>query len=248
MEEKKPFATRMEEFFAGKGFYIVLFLCLAVIGLAAWSLLTGNESTGGSELSMPVSGMETDLIGDAPVGGTLRPTPTPAATATPKPVPTAAPQTAIPEAPVPTAAPAAPSDAQLQDYFIWPVGGPVEIPYSMDALRFSTTMQDWRTHDGIDIAAELGTQVKATANGRVAEIRDDDLYGTTVILSHRDGLVSVYSNLAAMPTVKEGDPVSVGQVIGAVGDTALVEAGEVCHLHFAMMLDGESVDPMEYMP
>ena len=245
MEKKKPFATRMEDFFAGKGFYIVLFLCLAVIGLSAWSLLTGRETTS-AELSMPVSGTESELIGETPVGGIVRPSPVP--TAMPKPAATAAPKATIPEVPVPTAAPAAPSAAELQDYFIWPVGGPVETPYSMDALRFSPTMQDWRTHDGIDIAAELGAQVKATANGQVAEIRHDDLYGTTVILSHRDGLVSVYSNLAAMPTVKEGEQVSVGQVIGAVGDTALVEAGEVCHLHFAMMLDGESVDPTEYMP
>ena len=109
-------------------------------------------------------------------------------------------------------------------------------------------MRDWRTHNGLDLAAELGSSVRAVANGKVTEIRDDDRYGTTVVLTHPDGLVSVYANLAALPTVSEGQQVSVGQIIGAVGDTALCEAGEACHLHFAMTLDGASVDPGDYLP
>jgi murein DD-endopeptidase MepM/ murein hydrolase activator NlpD len=109
-------------------------------------------------------------------------------------------------------------------------------------------MQDWRTHDGVDIATELGAQVKALTNGTVSAIYDDDLYGTTIVIRHRGGLESVYCNLAATPTVSVGDQVVVGQVIGAVGDTALCETGEVCHLHFAMRRDGESVDPTDYLP
>jgi hypothetical protein len=42
MEKKKPFGTRLETFFAGNGFYVVLFLCVAVIGISAWSLLSGG--------------------------------------------------------------------------------------------------------------------------------------------------------------------------------------------------------------
>ncbi|MGE4485682.1 MAG: peptidoglycan DD-metalloendopeptidase family protein [Oscillospiraceae bacterium] len=51
-----------------------------------------------------------------------------------------------------------------------------------------------------------------------------------------------------MPTVKIGDTVRMGTVIGAVGDTAVGETGEVAHLHFAVTLDGASVDPAEYLP
>ena len=249
-EQNKPFAERIEAFFAGKGFYIVLFLCVAVIGLSAWSMLSGGgEKTNSAELSMAVSDMDETLVtAEAPMFSPA-PVSVPAPAATPAAV-------TIPEAPVPEAAeetaarpePPVTMTVELQEYYIWPVAGTVENPYSMDALTYNRTMQDWRTHDGIDIAAELGAQVKACANGRVAEIREDDLYGTTVILSHRDGLVSVYANLAATPAVAVGDNVGVGQVIGAVGDTALCEAGEVCHLHFAMSLDGESVDPGDYLP
>ena len=86
------------------------------------------------------------------------------------------------------------------------------------------------------------------ASGKVTEVYRDDLFGTTVVIAHSGGLTSQYSNLAATPTVAAGDSVTVGQVIGAVGDTALCETGEVCHLHFAMTKDGVSVDPDDYLP
>ena len=250
MENKKPFAARAEAFFAGKGFYIVLFLCIAVIGVSAWSLLADGGKKEPDPAVVTVAHMDDAILpaetgaAAAAVSGAEETVPSGTVEIPEAPVPAAVTETVIP-AEAPAVAASAPV---VQDYFIWPVGGAVENGYSMDALVFNRTMQDWRTHDGLDITAELGAQVKACANGRVAEIREDDLYGTTVILSHRDGLVSVYANLAATPAVTVGDQVGVGQVIGAVGDTALCEAGEVCHLHFAMSLDGESVDPSEYLP
>lgn len=251
MEEKKPFAAQLEAFFAGKGFYIVLFLCIAVIGVSAWSILAGSVTTGDEFLpDVAVASMDGSTVQAQTEIGAMQELIPPATAAPVLLEPTAEPEV-DPAAVRPQPASAAveePAAVQERDYFIWPVGGTVENPYSMTALTFNRTMQDWRTHDGIDVSAELGTPVKACANGRVAEIREDDLLGTTVVLSHRDGLVSIYANLAATPTVSVGDQVGVGQTIGAVGDTALCETGEVCHLHFAMSLDGESVDPTEYLP
>lgn len=245
-EKKKPFFERAEAFFAGKGFYIVLFLCVTVIGVSAWSLITGGDLTRRTgESGVPVANLEPDtpVAADAvpAVRATPRPTPTPTPAPTPTPEPPARTET---PAPMQTPAPA----AAQPDYYIWPTAGPIENGYSMDVPVFNRTMQDWRTHDGVDIAAELGAQVKALTNGKVTAVYDDDLYGTTVVISHRGGLESVYSNLAAMPTVSVGDQVVVGQVVGAVGDTALCETGEVCHLHLAMRRDGESVDPTEFLP
>ena len=248
-EKKKPFAQRMEAFFAGKGFYIVLALCVTVIGLSAWSMLSVDKTADPGEAALPVGNM-----GDVTVGavGSVRPTAAPTVTQPPKAteVPSPAPETAQPE---PTAAPTVtipedPVPSEVQSYYVWPVTGEVERPYSVTALLYDVTMQDWRTHNGVDLAAELGSSVRAVASGRVTEIRDDDRYGTTVVITHPDGLVSVYANLAELPTVSEGQQVSVGQIIGSVGDTALCEAGEACHLHFAMTLDGVSVDPGEYLP
>lgn len=258
MDHQKSFADRMEAFFAGKGFYIVLSLCIAVIGVSAWSILSGAGSGRDDPgISMAVSGLDEPMAASVPAAeAVMAPEASEVAAAPaeePPAVSTAAPILAAPSAEQPaSAAPAAPapqtSAAQEREYFVWPVTGEIENPFSTSVLTFNRTMQDWRVHDGLDIAAELGTQVRAAANGQVAEIYHDDLYGTTVVISHRDGLCSIYSNLAETPTVSVGQQVSVGQIIGAVGDTALAETGEACHLHFAMQIDGQSVDPAEYMP
>ena len=248
-DKKKPFFERAEQFFAGKGFYIVLFLCVTVIGVSAWSLLTGGGTAQRAD-EIGVAAANLDPVGvvneDAVPAVRVTPQPTPVPTAAPTPASTPAPTPAPAETPAPIQTPA--PAAEVRDYYIWPTAGPIENGYSMAVLTFNRTMQDWRTHDGVDIATELGAQVKALTNGKVTEVYDDDLFGTTVVIRHDGGLTSQYSNLAASPTVAAGDSVSVGQVIGAVGDTALAEAGEVCHLHFSMTKDGVSVDPGDYLP
>ena len=255
MDKKKDFATRMEAFFAGKGFYIVLLLCVAVIGVSAWSML----SVGGGaedEASLPVSAVGNGEFSDTlktqpPV--TVTPSPAkPPATAKPEPEKeTDAPQetpASVPETQPEIAEQPAANIPATADYFIWPVTGAVETDYSMAALVYDVTMRDWRTHDGLDLAADKGAQVRAAANGTVTAVFNDDRYGTTVVMEHANGLTSTYASLAETPTVAVGDHVGVGEIIGAVGDTALCEIGEASHLHFAMALNGASVDPKEYMP
>lgn len=249
MEEKKPFGEKLESFFAGKGFYIVLLLCVAVIGVSAWSMLSGGGAETAEDLSVAVANIgDAAPVSDAapaPVTATEAPVsrtqPTPAPTAAPAETPPAA---TVPEEPAQTTA----AVDSAPTYYIWPVSGAVENGYAMTSLVYDRTMRDWRTHDGIDVAADIGTQVRAAAGGTVKSVYNDERYGTTVVLRHGGGLESVYSNLAGTPTVSEGETVSVGQVIGAVGDTALCEIGEVSHLHFAMTRDGISVDPQEYLP
>ena len=84
--------------------------------------------------------------------------------------------------------------------------------------------------------------------GTVIDVFDDDLMGTTVTIVHGDGLESVYANLAATPAVEAGDQVQAGQVIGATGTTAAAESAQAPHLHLELRKDGESVDPLNYLP
>ena len=86
------------------------------------------------------------------------------------------------------------------------------------------------------------------AAGTVVSVTGNDLLGTTVEIDHGNGVHSVYANLAASPTVATGDIVSMGQVIGSVGSTALGETNQVSHLHFAMTESGLSADPTLYLP
>ena len=131
---------------------------------------------------------------------------------------------------------------------VWPVQGELERLYDVEHLHYDVTMRDWRTHDGLDILAPLGETVCAAMPGVVRYVQDDGFYGTFVTVDHGDGTCAVYANLASLPAVSVGDWVQAGDVIGAVGTTALCEIGQGTHLHFAVYLDGESVDPLDYLP
>ena len=124
--------------------------------------------------------------------------------------------------------------------------GDVLTAFSMEELVYSPTLGDWRTHNGVDIAAQQGTTVLAASAGAVLSVTDDPLMGTTVVLEHDNGYQTTYANLQAKPNVEAGDPVSAGQIIGAVGTTAAAESGQP-HLHFAVTKDGKAVDPNEYL-
>ena len=109
-------------------------------------------------------------------------------------------------------------------------------------------MRDWRTHDGLDVMAELGSTVVAAREGTVESIVADALYGTVLTIDHGDGIKTVYANLADVPAVNVGDWVEAGATIGSVGTTAICEIGQGTHLHFAVTVDGVYVDPLEYLP
>ena len=130
---------------------------------------------------------------------------------------------------------------------VWPVSGGTQAAYSVDALQYNATTQDWRTHAGVDLAASVGTPVKAAGAGIVTAVYDDEFLGTTVVINHPDGHVSQYSNLAVMPSVSAGDSVEAGQTIGAVGETALLEIADEPHLHFAVYANGDTIDPAEFI-
>ena len=132
--------------------------------------------------------------------------------------------------------------------YVWPVQGELERVHDTDKLVYDVTMRDWRTHEGIDIEAAIGSTVSASHAGSVESVVDDDFYGTVVTVNHGDGSCTVYANLAELPAVSVGDWVEPGDVLGAVGATALCESGQGTHLHFAIYVDGTCVDPLIYLP
>lgn len=101
-----------------------------------------------------------------------------------------------------------------------PLRGEVLTAFSMEELVYNRTLGDWRTHNGVDIAAKAGTTVLAACAGAVQTVTEDPLLGTTVVLEHDGGYQTTYANLQADPGVEVGEAVSAGQIIGAVGTTA----------------------------
>ena len=117
----------------------------------------------------------------------------------------------------------------------------------MEALCYNPTTRDWRVHNGIDIAAEPGSEVCAAADGTVYTVYEDETMGTTVVIRHDGGYVTKYASLAEDVKVSAGQSVKSGDVIGTVGCTALLETAIGDHLHFAVTCNGEAYDPNEFL-
>ncbi len=208
----------------GKGYYIALVLCAAAIGITSYVYYrnTGDEvrETEVLEASAAPEGMDEDI----PVLATI---PNQSQTLTPGTEATA------------------PAVSTLQTTS--PVEGQEVFGYSMEALSYNRTTRDWRTHNGVDIAAEAGTEVVAAADGEVYTTYEDETLGYTVVIRHAGGYTTCYSSLSQDLRVKAGDKVTMGQVIGTVGTTALVETVLGPHVHFSVTYQDAPMDPAEFL-
>ena len=99
----------------------------------------------------------------------------------------------------------------------------------------------------MDIAAEAGTIVCAAADGEVYTVYEDAEMGMTVVIRHDGGYVTTYASLAEKILVKPGEQVKLGQAIGCVGSTALLETAIGDHVHFSVSCNDEPMDPMEFL-
>ena len=132
--------------------------------------------------------------------------------------------------------------------FVSPVVGEITKGHSIDTPVFSDTLQEWRVHTGIDISVDEGNEVYASADGVVTKVYSDPFLGKTVEISHEGGILTVYSNLSASDiAVVEGQTVKSGALIGKVGDTSISELADEAHLHFAVKVNGVSVNPLDYI-
>ncbi len=126
-----------------------------------------------------------------------------------------------------------------------PVNGEISNPYSNGELVKSKTLNEWRTHDGIDILAEEGTPVKSPGAGTVADIREDSKWGNTVELEFPGEVTVLLCGMADDIKVKKGQELKAGDVIGSVGNSSIVESAEEMHLHVGVRVNGEWADPTE---
>ena len=241
---KRNRLQKFGDFMLGKGFYIVLFLCVAVIGISGYYLIQSLTGTG--ETAEPVTANPSITLPDSSAESPVLPQPV---EQEPEEPPA---ETAQEDDPQPLKEPADEAAAAPEEpvnvVYTWPVKGQVLRSFSVETLAYDATMGDWRTHSGVDIAAEAGIKVLSAGEGQVVEVYADALMGTTVVVQQPDGVTAVYSNLAEETAVNPGDEVETGAVLGTVGGTAIAESGMESHLHLEMMVNEDYVDPLTYLP
>ncbi len=151
----------------GKGYYIALVLCATAIGISGYMYYrnaNNAENQVQAAVSEDVAPQQQEV--DAPVI-VIQPAQEDAVEA------------------IATAPAAAQPDTTLKTAM--PVAGQTVAGYAMDCLSYNATTRDWRVHNGVDIAAEAGTEVCAAADGTVYTTLEDDSMGMTVVIRHNGG-------------------------------------------------------------
>ena len=131
--------------------------------------------------------------------------------------------------------------------FIAPIKGEIVREFAPDSLVYSKTLDEWITHNGIDIKADKTSVVVAASDGIVTSIKNDPRYGITVIVSHNNGYKTLYANLLTAEYVVENEEIKEGQTIGTIGNSASFEIADDYHLHFEMLKDEDYVNPKNYI-
>lgn len=228
----------IKSFFKGRGFYLVVMLCVAAVGaLGYYTIMDALTPDGNIILSEESQSQKT--VSEKPRTESLplaKPSPSIADT----------PSKAKEES---TGTVHNPAQTKTVVYTS-PVYGGILKEFALDKLVKSVTMGDMRVHPAVDIAAALGTPVHAAAAGVVEDVTmdNDTLLGMTIVIKHNDGRRTVYANLNEKVDVKPGDTVKQGDVIGKVGNTAQCEAKDPPHLHLEVIENGGQVDPLKVIP
>lgn len=237
----------VKKYLSKNGFYIALIACISLSITAGYlsqhkinpgviTPASGTIESSSTYKPLPSSApFSSPQSSEVPAVSIVANVPTPTTTIAPSLAPTASP-TPSPK-PTPTS-PSAPPKLKP------PVVGILVKGFSLAPL-YSVALNEWRSHTGVDLAATVGENVCAAADGVVSKVEENNLYGWTVVVDHGHGTKTTYSNLDRDVLVAVGNSVFAGTVIGHVGDSALCETGEATHLHFSAIKDGAFVNPVE---
>jgi len=135
--------------------------------------------------------------------------------------------------PLPTAEPPA---------WAMPLDGDIVGDFEPETPVWSATLKQWQVHPALDIAGMPGEAVYACRDGVISEAWRDRLWGNVIVIDHGDGWQSSYAGLNTLNLVSEGDAVSAGDVISAVGASIPCEEALPAHIHFSLTHDGEATD------
>lgn len=139
---------------------------------------------------------------------------------------------------------------KIKVYFVSPVNyTSVSMEYTdgeESKFVFSSTLNVWQAHRGVDLAAADGTQVASMYDGTVIDVTETYGMGHIVKIDHGDNVIATYASLTDVQ-VQKGQQVAKGEIIGSVSTSASYEFLDGAHLHLEITKDGEITDPMPYV-
>ncbi|MDO5397661.1 MAG: M23 family metallopeptidase [bacterium] len=231
------------------GFYIALCCCVLALGAAGYfseRLSVKKASTVAENVEIPTTAPIAETI------STIEPLPAPedvSVFSEDNP-----PEILVPQELIPTEPPLTEEDytsdnpdidevnasVNTEESFTVPVNGEIAKEYS-NTPEFNNVMGDWRTHNGVDIKADEGSEIRCAADGEIKSIANT-VYGCELTISHSNGYETIYSQLTPSDEITEGKNVRSGDVIGHIA-VPLNETITEAHLHFGVKKDGMFIDP-----
>lgn len=129
----------------------------------------------------------------------------------------------------------------------WPLYGDLVMNYSMDKTIYFETLGQYRYNPALVIKAEVGKNVHASANGVIKEVYSSTELGNVIVMDIGEGYELTYGQLDQI-SVKAGDVIEAGTVIGTVAEPSVYYSSEGSNLYFKMTKDGVAVNPMDVLP
>lgn len=213
----KAKTSRAIMFLKRNALYIVLALCIVAVGLSIALMTTENENFGNVDNIPGVNDPSEDASN------------------------------------IPSDEPEEPDDGGVEKpvdvplEFVSPVLNPTAITEYSEQMVFNSTLNRYSAHRAIDFFAPEGSEVFAVYDGTVLSVENTLLTGTTVVIDHGNGLQTVYNSLEDGELVNVGQKVKKGDVIGVVSSSNRQEYKSGAHLHFEVLENGESIDPIKYL-
>jgi len=132
-----------------------------------------------------------------------------------------------------------------EEGLLWPMDGNVIMNYSMDATIYHATLDQYKYNPAIIISGAVNNKVYSVAKGKITDISQNEVTGTTVTVDLGDGYQAIYGQLKEL-NFDEGDYLESGHVIGYVSEPTKYYSVEGSNLYFELQKDGEPIDPIVF--
>lgn len=132
-----------------------------------------------------------------------------------------------------------------EEGLLWPMDGNVIMNYSMDATIYHATLDQYKYNPAIIISGAVNNKVYSVAKGKITDISQNEVTGTTVTVDLGDGYQAIYGQLKEL-NFEVGDYLESGHVIGYVSEPTKYFSVEGSNLYFELQKDGEPIDPIVF--